>query len=123
MCICAGDLFTSYSLTHAGLGVWNKETHLKLSLELVCYDYLGALLPDVVDNGGPYENLTTLEWNNTATIVLTKPMNESDWGEARLVRRTMRSHGVADCVVDGQLTSGYLTRDSWRCLTAQRSTI
>jgi hypothetical protein len=79
----SGDLFTSYSLTHAGLGIWNKEKHLKMSIELVCDDYLGALLPTVDTS---QVNFTRLIWNNTGSIVLTKPMNESFWSESRLVR-------------------------------------
>lgn len=98
----AGDLFTSYSLTHAGLGVWNKETHLKMSIELVSDSYVGALLPSVVKRSS---NCTTLVWNNSASIVLTKPINDTFWSESRLVspppphlRHFPLSYGVTWCV-------------------------
>jgi hypothetical protein len=73
----AGDQWTQYSLSHSGLGIWNKDRHLKLSLELICGDYVGALLPTVVDH--------MIEWNNSASIVLTTPMNETFWAESRLL--------------------------------------
>jgi hypothetical protein len=94
----SGDQWTQYSLSHSGLGIWNKDLHLKLSLEFICHDYIGALLPLLVTVPVPVtvtvpitvteeeeEELTTLQWNNTGSIVLTKPMNESYWAESRLV--------------------------------------
>ena len=74
----AGTLWNSYSLTHAALGVWNKESNKKMTIEMVSEDYVGALLPTIDNN--------TIYWNNSAVIVMTKPMNESLWMEARLVR-------------------------------------
>lgn len=40
-------------------------------------DYVGALLPTVENNN--------LIWNNEATIVLTKSMNDTFWSESRLL--------------------------------------
>ena len=34
-----GDLWNQYSLTHAGLGIWNKDTNIKYSIEIVCMNY------------------------------------------------------------------------------------
>lgn len=73
-----GDMWNKYSLSHAGLGIWNKDTDVKYSLEIVCLNYTDALFPIVIDD-------TTMEWNNHATIVMTYPISESLWSESRLV--------------------------------------
>lgn len=37
-----GEIWNQYSLSHAGLGIWNKDTGVKYSLEMVCSNYTGA---------------------------------------------------------------------------------
>jgi len=85
-----GDMWNKYSLSHAGLGIWNKDTDVKYSLEIVCLNYTDALFPIVLDS-------TTMEWNNQATIVMTYPISESLWSESRLVAV---SNGAAyECIL------------------------
>ena len=36
-----GEIWNQYSLTHAGLGIWNKDSNVKYSLEIVCLNYTG----------------------------------------------------------------------------------
>jgi hypothetical protein len=36
-----GEMWNRYSLSHAGLGLWNKDTNVKYSLEIVCLNYSG----------------------------------------------------------------------------------
>jgi hypothetical protein len=37
-----GEIWNQYSLSHAGLGIWNKDTDVKYSLEIVCLNYTGT---------------------------------------------------------------------------------
>jgi hypothetical protein len=80
-----GDQWTQYSLSHSGLGIWNKDRHLKLSLEFVCLDYIGSLLPTILSSSSSPSDPETLFWNNSASIVLTRPINETYWSESRLL--------------------------------------
>lgn len=73
-----GENWNKYSLSHAGLGIWNKDSGVKYSLEIVCWNYSAALFPNVV-------NATTMVWHNDAVIVMTQPIDEVYWSESRLV--------------------------------------
>ena len=74
----AGSAFNKYGITHAGLGVWDTTKDAKFSIELICDDYLGMLLPNLLPD-------RQLNWSNAASIVITKPMKQEFWTSSRLI--------------------------------------
>lgn len=75
----AGDNFREYGISHGGLGVWDKTTDYKFTIEFVSEDYVGALLPDFDQDSG------SLVWSNQGEIVFTLPAKESDWQNSQLI--------------------------------------
>lgn len=78
----AGVSFNKYGISHAGLGIWDTSDDFKMSIEFICDDYVGSLLPTV--------NLAekSLTWKNQGSIIVTEPLVESDWLNSRLLSTT-----------------------------------
>lgn len=81
----AGTAYQSYGISHGGIGVWDTDDNIRFSIELIADDYVGSLLPgfDTEDR--------TLNWNNTASIVVTNPIESGDWLYSNLVVTTQGS--------------------------------
>lgn len=79
----AGYEFNRYGIAHAGLGVWDTTSNDKYSIEFTSESYVGSLLPTVA-NG-------VLTWNNAGNIVITYPLDDSLWLNARLICTTSGS--------------------------------
>lgn len=79
----AGSDFNRYGIAHAGLGVWDTTSDYKYSIEFASESYVGGLLPTIA-NG-------VLTWNNAGNIVITYPLDESLWLNARLICTTSGS--------------------------------
>jgi hypothetical protein len=75
----AGDNFREYGITHGGIGVWDKTSDAKFTIEFVSDDYVGALLPDFD------EEARSLVWKNGGNVVFTSPSEESDWLNSQLI--------------------------------------
>lgn len=76
----AGSNFASYGIGHAGLGVWDTTEDNKYTIEFVSETYEGSLLPDVGTN--------SLTWNNAGKIVISSPLDDDLWLNARLIATT-----------------------------------
>ena len=74
----AGKTFENYATIHVGIGVWDTNTDLKLTIEFVSNDYVGSLLPVLLTDGKLY-------WNNSASIVVTSPTNDYVWQSAQYI--------------------------------------
>eukprot|EP01040_Poterioochromonas_malhamensis_P005401 gene5402-5795_t len=79
----AGSNFDKYGVSHAGLGIWDTTTDVKFSIELVSNDYVGGLLPNT-SNG-------VITWLNSASIVITDPLDTNAWLNSRLITTTSGS--------------------------------
>ena len=78
----AGVTFDSFEISHAGLGVWDTTTDEKFSIEFLCDSYVGSLFPIL------HPETSSIEWNNSASIVVTTPTKFDDWIESSLVSTT-----------------------------------
>ena len=78
----AGSYFRDYGIAHAGLGVWDKTTDKKFTIEFLSNDYVGALLPDFD------EDSKVLLWNNQGKVVFTTPSEQEDWIYSQMVSDT-----------------------------------
>jgi hypothetical protein len=78
----AGTNFRQYGIAHGGLGVWDKTTDYKFSIEYTSESYVGALIPECTDTSG------RLLWNNTGQITFTAPMQAADWHTSQLICET-----------------------------------
>jgi hypothetical protein len=76
----AGSNYRSYGIGHAGLGVWDTTEGTKYTIELVSESYVGSLLPTVSGND--------LVWNNAGKIVISSPLDDDLWLNARLIATT-----------------------------------
>jgi hypothetical protein len=79
----AGSNFNRYGVSHAGLGVWDTTSNYKYSIEFVSTNYVGSLLPTLNDGD--------VNFNNAGEIVITYPLNEDLWLNARLIATTSGS--------------------------------
>lgn len=76
----AGSNFRSYGIGHAGLGVWDNTADNKYTIEFVSDNYVGGLLPTITGD--------TLTWNNAGKIVISSPLDNNLWLNARLIATT-----------------------------------
>lgn len=76
----AGSNFANYGIGHAGLGVWDTTEDNKYTIEFVSETYEGSLLPDVGTN--------SLTWKNAGKIVISSPLDDDLWLNARLIATT-----------------------------------
>ena len=92
----AGFSFTNYGTLHYGIGIFDITSGLKLSIEFVSNNYYNSLLPKLDNN--------YIWWNNTGSIVVTNPLNQSNWISSRLISSTT---GVAYFALVNYLLSNY----------------
>ena len=76
----AGAQFIEYETTQAGLGIWDITTGKKLTIQLVSYNYVGALLPTLFQNNVGNQ----IFWNNSG-LLLISDLNENDWINSRQI--------------------------------------
>eukprot|EP01031_Cornospumella_fuschlensis_P032974 gene32974-39879_t len=79
----AGDIYNDNAKNHAGLGIWDTTTDDKFTIEFVSSNYVGQLLPDIV-NG-------VINWKNVGKVVITWPTDDSKWKSASLLTTTIGS--------------------------------
>ena len=65
-------------MVHCGFGIWNTVNNEKLSIEFLPDDVTKTVLPTI------YENMT-MKWDNTASIHVTWPINDTAWTNSRLI--------------------------------------
>jgi hypothetical protein len=76
-----GAAFNAFAVTNAGLGIWNKDTSEKLTVQLVALSsYYSALLPSVQDD--------VLVWANNATILYSPSVDLDYWTNSQLLARS-----------------------------------
>ena len=78
ICSDASGAFKTFGSFHGGLGAWNTASNTKISIEYISNSFVGGLFPILNGDG-------SMEWNNSASIVITDPMNSTDWIRATLV--------------------------------------
>jgi hypothetical protein len=77
-----GAVWNDYSISHAGLGIWDTTTDKRFSIEFISDSYIGALFP-ILDNA-----TSSIRWNNSASIVVTDPTVDDNWVSANLISDT-----------------------------------
>lgn len=77
-----GDGFKEYSTLVAGIGIWDTTADIKFSIQFVSNSYVGALFPILNDTYGE------ITWNNTGSIVVTDPLDETSWVSSRHIVTT-----------------------------------
>jgi hypothetical protein len=77
-----GNGFKEYSTLVAGIGIWDTTSNKKFSIQFVSNSYVGALFPILNHNNGG------ITWNNTGSIVVTDPLDESSWISSRHIVTT-----------------------------------
>jgi len=81
--VAAGSYFNNFVMTSAAMGIWNKDSNVKISVQFVCTSYVDALFPTVVT--ASTTSGKALQWNNGGKIVVTEPLSENEWLDSRLV--------------------------------------
>ena len=77
----AGLQFDYFIPTFGAIGIWNKAKDEKFAIEFRANDYIGSLLPYIMENN------SSLYWNNSAQILFTMPFDESLWISSILVNK------------------------------------
>jgi hypothetical protein len=79
-----GTGWNSHATPHAGLGVWDITSGERFSIELVSNSYTGAMFPVLTTSG-------EILWNNSASIVVTSPIDDASWIVSSLISTTTGS--------------------------------
>ena len=75
----SGLLFPYYEMAHSGIGIWDLNTGIKLSIEFVSNNAYNSIIP-ALENG-------YINWNNSGSIVVTNPLDQV-WSSSRLIAST-----------------------------------
>jgi hypothetical protein len=78
----AGSSWNGYAIAHSGLGVWDTTTNQRFSIEFISDSYTGSLLPVL------NPDTSSITWDNSASVVVTDPLEDSNWIASSLVSTT-----------------------------------